>query len=370
MKNKKILIITHGFYPELSPRSFRATELAKEFCRQGHQVTVMSNFRDGSDVLANEFGFKFTSLGTLNWRIFNFKNLGIIGMFYNRAANRLLPLLFEYPLFEFYFKVRKAIAKEHETYDLLISVAVPYPIHWGVAASWSKNGDNVAKTWIADCGDPYCLQQNDSFRPPFYFHWIEKWFMRKTDYVTVPTVNSIHGYFPEFYSKLHVIPQGFRFDDIEKRETIEDGVIRFGYGGVFIPGKRDPREFVAFLTSLPQDVNFEFHVFTSSPQFIVPYVGKDKRIIVQDPINRKQLLETFSTFQFVVNFANQGTAQTPSKLIDYAIIDKPILNIETGNLDIETIKAFLNSDYSNALKIEDTESFRIEQVAKAFLKLI
>jgi hypothetical protein len=273
-------------------------------------------------------------------------------------------------MMELFFKVRKALKQEKETYGLLISVAVPYPIHWGVAAVWKSGGNNVAKKWIADCGDPYCLQENDTFQPPFYFKWVEKWFMRKTDYVTVPSANSFQGYFPEFHTKLRVIPQGFRFDDVDKKETINDGIVRFGYGGVFIPGKRDPRAFIAFLTSLPESLKFEFHIFTSSPQFVLPFVGDDKRILVHHPINRKELLETLSSFQFVVNFANQGAAQTPSKLIDYAIINKPILNIETGNLDTHSVKDFLQGNYANALHLEHVDQYKIENVVPLFLKLV
>ena len=367
--NKKILIITHGFFPEQSPRSFRATELAKEFCRLGHQVTILAPYREGVEDLIKDFPFTFKSLGKLNWKILNFKKLGVIGRLYNKVVNRLLPLLFEYPNMQLLFKVKKALENKRNTYDLLISVAVPYPIHWGVAAVWNSGLPNVAKKWVADCGDPYCLQENDSFRPPFYFRWIEIWFMRKADYVTVPTQNSFKGYFKEFHSKLRVIPQGFRFEDIDKRVAINDGIVRFGYGGVFIPGKRDPRELLIFLTSLPEIYRFEFHVFTSSPQFVLPYIGNDSRIIIHEPVRRKELLETLSSFQFVVNFANQGLAQTPSKLIDYAIIDKPICNVVTGNLDIETIYTFLSGDYTNALKIMNLEDYRIENVAQSFLNL-
>ncbi len=37
----KILIVSRAFYPEISPRAFRTTELAKEFARQGHQVKII-----------------------------------------------------------------------------------------------------------------------------------------------------------------------------------------------------------------------------------------------------------------------------------------------------------------------------------------
>lgn len=370
MDKKKILIITHGFFPMQSPRSFRATELAKEFYRQGHEVRVMAPSRDGIENFIKEYPTIFKSLGKLDWKIFNFKGLGFFGRLYNKAVNRLLPLLFEYPMMELFFKVQKALKEESSKYDLLISVAVPYPIHWGVASVWDREGDNVAKTWVADCGDPYCLQENDTFQPPFYFRWVEKWFMRKADFVSVPTENSFKGYFPEFHSKLRVIPQGFRFEDIEKRPVIDDGIICFGYGGVFIPGRRDPKEFIQFLVQLPKTVLFEFHIYSVSSHLVEPYTNGDTRIILHHPIERKKLLNMLSGFQFVVNFANKGTAQTPSKLIDYAIIDKPILNIETGNLDINTIFEFLDGNYSNSLKIMDSEKYRIENVAQSFLKLI
>ena len=36
----KILILTGHFFPELHPRAFRAAELANEFARRDHDVTV------------------------------------------------------------------------------------------------------------------------------------------------------------------------------------------------------------------------------------------------------------------------------------------------------------------------------------------
>ena len=43
---KKILIVTRLFHPEITPRAFRAYELAKEFSRQGHDVTVLTTERE------------------------------------------------------------------------------------------------------------------------------------------------------------------------------------------------------------------------------------------------------------------------------------------------------------------------------------
>lgn len=365
---KKILIITHGFYPELSPRSFRATELAKEFFRQGHEVTVMAPYRNGLEPLLREYPFEFKSLGVLTWKIFNFKNWSLVGRLYNKAVNRLLPLLFEYPMMELFFKVRKALKNENKKYDLLISIAVPYPIHWGVASVWSKKS-KIADVWVADCGDPYSLQENDTFQPPFYFRYVEKWFMKKANYISIPVKSALKAYFPEFHSKIKIIPQGFKFEDVLLKESINDGIIRFGYGGGFIPEKRDPREFLEFLTQSLSEFKFEFHIYTNTIQLIKPYSNKDPRIILHKPIERIKLLETFSQFNFVVNFCNKASTQQPSKLIDYAILDLPILNIEMDGLDKENIVAFLKGDYSGRYVVENPDQYRIENVSQRFLDL-
>lgn len=370
MENKKILIIANGFYPEQSPRAFRATELAKEFCRQGHHVTVMATQKENIQSLLKEYPIRFINLGELKWKIPNVNKFGKAGAMYNKALNRLMPLLLEYPKMEIFYKVRKKLKSEKDNYDVLISIAVPYPIHWGVAASWSqKKEDNIAPLWIADCGDPYCIQENDTFQPPFYFKWIERWFMRKADFISVPTDTSYKGYFPEFHPKLKVIPQGFRFEDINRQEIINDGVVRFGYGGSFALRRRDPKELLEFLTNLDKSVLFEFHVFTKNPNFVQRYASKDSRIKLHPAVSRTQFLETLSTFHFVVNLANFGTAQTPSKLIDYAIIGKPILQIDPEHLDINVVLQFLNGTYENQIIIERPERYRIENVVKQFLAL-
>jgi hypothetical protein len=371
VEKKSVLIISQFFHPEQTPRAFRATELVKELLIQGHNVSLMIPSKEGIGIFLLNNPVHYINLGELKWRIPNFDRFGKIGRIFSKVLNRVLPLFFEYPSLEIFFKVRKAIKKESRKYDLLISIAVPYTLHWAVASVWSKDkNSNIAKVWISDCGDPYCLRENDTFRPPFYFHWIEKWFMKKTDFITVPTYNSHKAYFNDFHSKMHVIPQGFKFNETQKHTILSDGIIRFGYGGSFIPGKRDPKEFIKFLTEISNNFNYEFHIFTKTPQFVEEYIKGNKNIYLHEPIDRLSLLNLFSTFDFVVNFSNSGFSQTPSKLIDYAIIRKPILNIETSCINRRNIIEFLNKDYKNQLIVDDIEIYRIENVVKKFIDLI
>jgi glycosyltransferase involved in cell wall biosynthesis len=368
MSNKKILIVSASFYPENSPRSFRATELAKEFARQGHNVTVITH---KIPEIHNEYEKKYNlvikDLGKRKWKSITLKGTGIVRLC-RRIFLRFSMLLFEYPNIELFWMVKKVLKKESE-YNLLISIAVPYPVHWGVAGSLAKS-HRVAGTWIADCGDPYVGRENDTFKVPFYFRFIEKWFMRKADYISVPTRGAIGGYFPEFQPKIKIISQGFRFEDyqFESKIVINSKPI-FAYSGGFIPGRRDPSEFIAYLKK--QTIDFEFHIYTTTPEFI-PNLTKDERtkIIVHNPVPRQELLKNLSQMDFLINFENIGGKQTPSKLIDYLILGKPILSIKTGSLDINLIKEFLSGNYKGKMLFEDPEQYHIENVCEKFIQLI
>lgn len=369
MSSKKILIVTNGFYPEISPRSFRATELAKEFVRKGHEVTVCTHFRDGLETFAVQHNFRLIDLGKLTWPRPVVKGKGV-EFLVRRIISRFSSLLLEYPAIQLIPLIKKAL-KNEKGYDALISIAVPYPIHWGVAKIWSKKNP-IAKTWIADCGDPYMGQENDTYKPPFYFGWIEKKFCRKADFITVPTKNSILGYYPEFHHKIKVIPQGFRFEDVDLYEgPLNHEKIIFGYAGMFIPGRRDPSEFLAFLNSLDNSYKFEFHIYTTTPQFVLPFVEASKgRIIIQPIVPREKLLYELSKMHFVVNFENVGQTQTPSKLIDYLIIDKAVLSVIFGNLQTDIFHSFLKGDYKQKMILPEKNNYRIENVASQFIALV
>ena len=368
--SKKILIVTAVFHPVNSPRANRATELTKEFSRQGHEVTVLTPKNNQyHPSFEKKYGVTIRHLGNTKWKTVAIKGKGLRRLI-ERAMVRFPNLLFEYPEVELVKLVKQALKKE-DGYDLMISVAVPYPVHWGVAAARSKQ-HRIARVWVADCGDPYVGQENDTFNKPFYFKYVEKWFCRKADFLSVPTVGAIQGYFPEFHEKTRVISQGFDFSEL-RTDAIDSGIATinkpvFAYAGMFIPGRRDPTEFLRYIISL--SVDFEFHVYTQTPDLVEPFVSAaNGRIILHHYIPRIELLNRLSQMNFVVNFENAGNKQTPSKLIDYAIINRPILSVKTGGLNPLQVDAFLNGDYSEQYIIQDIDQYRIENVCAKFLSL-
>lgn len=360
----KILIIAGSFYPVNEPRSFRTTELAKELSKKGHEITVMAPLKKGYQEIRRDYNLKFKPVDVNQPTQADSKFI-----YY---AKRILDLLVECENLPLARKVSREL-KVSSGYDAIISIAQPHIIHWTVGLHWNKNGKNeIAKVWIADCGDPYALRKNEPFIP-FWFKWIEKWWMRKSNYITVPTNKSYLGYFPEFHKKLKVIPQGFNFEDYKnfKRKTLNPSEPPvFVYGGTFIPEARDPRPFCDYLIS--QSKEYKFYIFTGNDILVKKYEAKSfGKIIVNGLIPRDELLKFISAnADFVVNFSNSWVQQTPSKLIDYGILKKPILDVKPGKLDKTVLEEFLSYDYKNSFRIDDLNQFRIENVASKFIDLI
>jgi len=365
--SKRFLIVTQAFHPGNSPRAHRSTELAKELSRQGHAVTVLTSTMKEQAGLAEEYGLQLIDLGEKTWPDipsgWNGKpNLAL------RAFRRLLWIMFCYPDIELFWRVASRLPVGTR-YDCVISIAAPHAVHWGMA--WRiVRGQKPADFWIADCGDPFMGQENDTFSPAFYFRWVEKLFCRNADWITVPTAGAKKGYYPEFRDKLAVIPQGFKFEDYEHltEARCEGDVIRFAYAGLIIPGRRDPGKLLQYLHKL--DTPFEFHIFTKSADTIRPYSSKDSRIILHDFTPRDVLLRELASMDFLVNIENAGTKQTPSKLIDYWLCGRPILNIRSFEFDTRIVDQFLFGDYQSALVIDQPDQYRIENVVQRFLALL
>jgi len=365
----KILIVSRSFYPENSPRAFRTTELVKEFARQGHKVTLLTSKIDELHVpFEKEYGVTIEDWGELKYSDIDTSASNPLFRMGKRVIRRALHLFLEYPNIQLMPKVKRAL-KNKRGFDLLISVAVPHPIHWGVAQVWNGN-QKIAKTWVADCGDPYMGSKIDSFRKMFYFKYLEKAFCRKADYITVPIEGAKEAYYPEFREKIKVIPQGFKFDEVKlnKNGTPDNEIITFAYAGGLFPGGRDPGVFLEYLVQLEQP--YRFILYTRDIGMVEPYIKKSSgKIEIRDYIPRSKLLKVLSGMDFLVNFENSTPTMMPSKLIDYYLTGRPVLSVKNKTVNKELLHQFLDKDYSGKLRYDNVDSYRIENVCKRFLEL-
>ena len=369
MEKKKILIVSKSFYPENSPRSFRTTELVKQFCREGHDVTLYTLQDDEhQQPLVKEYGFTLKNLGKLKFRNFTLTKTNAVSFFIKRVMIRLTLMFLEYPDVELMFKVKKVLKKE-SGYDLLISVAVPHPVHWGVGWARTKK-HRIAKTWVADCGDAYMgVVKHDSFGKAFYFKYLEKMFCRKADFIAIPHIYMQVNYYSEFRNKIVEISQGFRFEDVQVKDAVvNNAVSTFAFAGVFIRTTRNPGPLLDYIISTGK--NFKFIAFTRTPDILQPY--KDKlgdKIEIRDYLPREALIKELSKMDFLVNIGFDPAQQAPSKLIDYYLSGRPILSLKSNEPDKKLVDEFLTGSYANGFRYSSMDRFRIENVTKKFLAL-
>lgn len=348
------------FYPEITPRANRATQLAIEFVRSGHKVTVMMPNVQQKNLMENTDleGIDFIDLGKLKLQPFTGDSL------FQRIMCRGLQLLFEYPDIELsylIYKNRRLISG----YNLIISIAVPHPNHWGMAFALKNNKSNKNK-WLADCGDPYMGCKTDTFKKLFYFKYLEKYWCKKCDAIIVPEASAKAGYYAEFQQKIHIIPQGFDLDKIAVQTYSRNYVPTFAYAGVLAPHYRNPFPLLDFLKTVQTD--FKFIVYNQT-NLLDKYVAEMKgKLEVRNYIPREQLLPVLATMDFLINFENNTTVQVPSKLIDYAIVNRPVLSVST-EIDTQNVMRFLNHDFSNKMIMPDLSVYDIRNVAESFIHL-
>lgn len=360
----KILIVSQYFPPYNTPRAFRTFELAKEFSRIGHDVTVYSLIgnHDNSD-LENKYGFTVKDLGPSR-----FGNADSTGYWNKNIIYRVCAHVFikyEFPSFELAYLIKNKIT-DIESYDIVISIAWPFWIHFGIGIL--KKRSKRFPLWISDCGDPFT--GNPFNRYPHFYKKIERWWGNLTDYITIPIEQAKKAYYPEVQAKLHVIPQGFDFSNIRISEYVKNKKLTFVYAGQFYEGIRDPRKFLDYLSTL--DIDFVFKIFTNDTKAMSSYEDKlGSKLELRGYISREQLLMILSSADFLVNIKNIGTVQSPSKLIDYTLARRPILTITSDFAmpEKEIFSEFCNYDFSRRDNEIDISEFDIKSVADKFLKL-
>lgn len=358
----KILVISGFFAPENTPRAFRTTELVKELSRLGHEVTVSIPDK-GYDYAAYA---KSPHVAFKLFKDYPIRRKYVGVSLIDRTCFYFENWLRDYPAFKSMKEVEKMAAME-SGYDLLITIAVPHFIHWAVGRLYAK-GHRIAKTWVADCGDPYMLNKIGK-KKPFYFKPYEIRWCRYCDYISVPIESDKNHYYPEFREKIKVIPQGFNFDELKEGvENPKNDVVTFAYAGTFIKYVRDPRPLLDYLVESGKD--FKFILFGPDNYLVDQY--KDTlgdKLEMRGSLPRLELIKQLRQCDFLLNIDNGNAGQRPSKLIDYALTGRPILSVSSADLDKSKIDKFLNRDYTQQYVVDNIEQYDIHNVAQQFLEL-
>ena len=344
------------------PRSFRTAELSEQLSKMGHDVTLYTvqgnydytSYMQETGIVMKPIHMKYATLAS---------DGSCKSGFIDKVLVKLFRKWLYYPDIEFMFRMKKILQEEHDV-DLLITIAHPHSIHWGVGFAKEKLGEEFPKVWVADCGDPFCGCPISKW--PKYMSYFEKKWCRKVDFITVPTEASKEGYFPEFRDKIRVIPQGFDFSKTPIMEYKKNTIPTFIFTGAIHPG-RSPKGFMDYLLTL--DIDYKFLLYMHSPldkKYEDLSNGKIKYMI---GYGRSEIIKACSQADFLINVKNPSPVQTPSKLIDYGISKRPILEVSDAFEEKEEFGQFVRGVYDSQLIIKDLDSYKIENVAAGFVLL-
>lgn len=249
--------------------------------------------------------------------------------------------------------------------DMLITIAYPHSIHSGAARAKKHYSEIFPKIWICDCGDPFML--NPFIKAPKFMKYFEDMWCSMCDYIVVPTKESYKGYYEQYWDKIRVIPQGFDFSKTPIKEYKKNDIPTFLFMGSIYPGVRDPHAFMDYL--LKFDKPYKFIMMMRTPlemKYVKESNGQIEYIIGK---GRKDVVWECSKADFLINITNPSNVQTPSKLIDYGIAGRPILDVPNEFSDPSLFLSFYEGDYSGQHNIDFLDDYRIENVARLFVEL-
>ena len=373
-KLKKILIISYMFYPENNPRSFRAFELAKGLSQE-FEVTILTKFNNTN--------------GGENFKIITIPpgfllNKNISKKFFQKGIRKKSKLkkiftkIFNYFLYsreiEFSYEIKKYLQNQVQKYDSIISISNPFACHVGVWLFYKnkKNKPNI----ILDYGDPF--YKNTFFKLAPYFKILERKILKISDAVVVPVENSKLAFeiYSNYIKKIKVIPQGLDMTSIKKAKYSKNRIPTFMYAGIFYERIRDP--LTVFEKMLSINKKFKFFIYTDIERLYDSEMGKkilelvnnsSERIEVKNKISREECIYKMSEMDFLINIDNISLNQIPSKLIDYSLSGRPILNFSSKNFNLDIFLEFLEGNYDKQLKI-DIEQYNIKEIINKFKELL
>ena len=177
-------------------------------------------------------------------------------------------------------------------------------------------------------------------------------------------------YYKPFRNKIKIIPQGFKFKIPENTNyTSLNKVPTFAYSGTFISDIRNPKLLFEYLLQLK--IDFKFIIYTSYTNLIEKYRHKlGDKLVIHKPVNRELLLKELGKMDFLINLENiHSPGQVPSKLIDYAIANRPIISVKPDDLNEDTFHDFLKGNFKDRLIMENIEQYHIENICKQFVSL-
>ena len=377
----KVLVISHSYKPELTPRAFRWSAISEHWAAKGYDVDVLCAWKPGLKTREIVNGVDVTRVGG-----------GIAELVRSRLRTdtkgepavsdqqssggavrcslvKVAKWLHDHTWKKLYWpdyaclwrrpatKAARELIASHN-YDALITVSLPFTSHL-VGLRIKHSTPSLA--WLVDVGDPFCFRSDSPINNQ-RLYWrrncaVERRVFREASSVTVtcePTRTKYAETFPECADKVVVVPPLLSVTDPPscRREIFpDDGKIRLVYIGTLYRTIRNPGfllEVFRALSRLRIGDKLELHLFGISDGLSECF-ERHKRLKVfrHGVVTREKARQAMKEADMLVNIGNTTLYQLPSKVVEYASTGKPILNLATSENDssldfFKTYPAHLN----------------------------
>jgi hypothetical protein len=183
--------------------------------KSGNDVTLITRVKDNESIPMH-FTERLNKSILIKWKDWKLLKVNFLESSswlninkYKRLLNGFLYKFFDYPEIKTFFDFYKVLQEVNDDFDICLSIDGPQPMHWALIKARKKRYFKT-KIWIADCGDPFTRAPFGN-KVAFYFKYIENWFCKHADHITVP-IKEGFCYFPQqFKSKITVIPHSLTF---------------------------------------------------------------------------------------------------------------------------------------------------------------
>ena len=364
-------MVCYSYFPELSPRAFRWTAIAEELVRLGHQVVVIcgsSNSRADFECVngveihrtgskARELVKRWLSLGAtvypthpstiIKAHVSTKIWLGqLVKLAYNYTVSKIIwP---DFAALWYFSALKRAIAlQKNSRSDVVVTVSLPYSGHL-IGQSLKRR---FAMRWVVDIGDPFSFMTKTPVNNIALFRGLnaksESSVLALADMVAVTTKETRFEYlkcFPNLeQTKIVVVPPLFsppKSADGLAYSYADSNKIRLVFAGTLYLSIRNPSALLKFFqkmlaTSLAEQLELHFYgVMNDCHQCFNDYTDLiDSKVFIHGLVSREQAVSAMQNATVLVNLGNSTAYQLPSKVVEYVMMGKPVLNVTKLYLD-------------------------------------
>jgi hypothetical protein len=367
----KLLVVTHSYAPDATPRAYRWTAIAAHWAEQGHDVHVVTTGRRGGPSVAVENGVTVHRVGE---RAFGALHRGAAtatsasGVVPKRSlAKRIYDATWKrlyWPDYAatWYFAARNYVVRlcHVERFDAVVTVSHPFT---GQLVGLALRRRFPRLRWIADIGDPFSVPGsvavNNAALYAVFNRRAEGRVLDRCDAASVTVEGcrvALANAFPRAAHKISVIPPLLSLPEADTAAPArlgEPGKVHLAYLGMLYPGIREPGPLLALFAAMHRkNPSLRLHFFGDVSACAAAFAGYAAppagAVEVHGPVARREVGAIMAGADVLVNIANGTGFQLPSKLVEYVHAGRLILNVAPNAED--TAAAFL-ADYPAALSL-------------------